>query len=128
MTYDPKAPDRDDRDYQLKLWWIGLPASWINLVILYLLQDPEGSANLFGVFAASLMATMVFAYRFDEFFEAHLWRASRWALSAAGLLMLFGIFPILEKFNLTDELGANMCLAIVATVFHTTLAISRWKK
>ncbi len=127
MRYDPKAITQEDRTKQAAWLWVGLPASLIN--VLWLLFYPDGSeaANLFGVFAATTVAFMVFGYGYDEFMQAHLWTASRWALSAAGVMMLAGVFPILDRLDLLSSIDLTMGLSIIVAVFHTALAISRWR-
>lgn len=125
MAYDPKAITAEERTNQFKLLWAGLPASLLN--ILWLIFSPEDStvANLFGVFAAATMASMVLAGSYDEFIQAHLWTASRWAMSVAGVMMTLTVFPVLNRMDLLSAIDLTMGLSIIVAVFHSALAISR---
>ncbi len=127
MAYDPSAPDEQSRSHQLKIMWWGLPASWLALPFIIFAPDSPAIVNIFGVFAATTAAMMAFAYSYDEFFQAHLWTASRWAMSGVGLMMLVSVFPGLKDLELLSALDLTLGLAIIVTVFHTALAISRWR-
>lgn len=128
MAYDPKAVTVDERTNQFKLLWAGLPASLINIVWLIFFPEDTTAPNLFGVFAAATMAMMFWAYSYDEFIQAHLWTASRWAISVAGVMMLAGVFPILNRLDLLAVIDLTMGLSIVTAVFHSALAISRLRE
>lgn len=127
MAYNPRAITVDERSKQFRLLWLGLPASFINLAWLIFVPGDTSAANLFGVFAAASVAAMVFAYSYDEFIQAHLWTATRWAMSATGLMMLVQVFPVLDGLDLLAAIDLTMGLSIIVAVFHTALAVSRWR-
>lgn len=128
MPYDPKAITADERTSQFKLLWVGLPASLINVAWLIFSPEETTAPNLFGVFAAATMAMMFWAHSYDEFIQAHLWTASRWAMSAAGLMLLLNVFPVLDRLALLASVDLEMGLSIIAAVFHSALAISRLRE
>jgi len=128
MTYDPKAITEEERTNQFKLLWVGLPAALINVVWVVFVPTDSTAPNLFGVFAAVSMAIMVFAYSYDEFIQAHLWTAARWALSVTGLMLLVSVFPILNRQEFLATVDLTLGLSIIAAVFHTALAISRLRE
>lgn len=128
MPYKPGRVSSDDRTHSFNVLWAGLPASLVNICWLVFVPHDTLAPNLFGVFAAATIAFLPFAYSHDEFIQAHLWTASRWALGAAGLMMMLGVFPVLRTLGLLAAIDVTMALSIVAAVFHVALAVSRWRE
>ncbi len=127
MPYRPGRVSSDDRTRYFTTLWIGLPASLLNVCWLIFAPQDTMAPNLFGVFAAASIGFLPFAYSHDEFIQAHLWTASRWALGAAGLLMMLGVFPVLRTLELLAAIDVTLGLSLVALVFHVALAASRWR-
>lgn len=128
MPYRPGRVSAEERTHSFNILWAGLPASLINICWLVLAPQDTIAPNLFGVFAAATMAVLPFAYSHDEFIQAHLWTASRWALGVAGLMMMLGVFPVLRTLDQLAAIDVTMALSIVAAVFHVALAVSRWRE
>lgn len=128
MPYDPKAITEEERTNQFKLLWVGLPASLINIAWLIFFPEDTTAPNLFGVFAGATLGFMVFAHSYDEFIQAHLWTAARWALGAAGIMILIGVFPMLNRLQLLAEINLILGLSVIAAVFHVALAVSRLRE
>lgn len=128
MPYDPKTMTEEQRSYAVKMLWLGLPASILNLGWILLFPSDSGPTNIFGVYAATTMAMMVFAYGYDEFIQAHLWKAAQWTLGAAGLMLLISVFPLLDRLEVLAVIDLTLGLSILASVFHIALALSRWKE
>ena len=128
MPYKPGSVTSDDRSRGFNMLWAGLPASIINLAWLFFASPDNLAPNLFGVFTAATIAFLPLAYGHDEFVQAHLWRAARWALGMAGVMMLIGVFPVLARLDLLASIDTTLGLSIIAAVFHVALAASRWRE
>lgn len=129
MPYTPRgfttgnfAPDEQDRSFAYAVMWAGLPASIGVLLSLYLGPLPILTPLCSGVTAGSLIA-LAFSWSHDEFARAQIGFAANWALSFAGLILMWELVPFLEDKS-PDQ---RWTLAIMATIFHVALAWRRWR-
>jgi hypothetical protein len=110
--------DEGERSLIYKLLWLGVPASLLFLGGQFFDLAPFDVIG--GGFCAGLLIGLPGATSHDEYVRAQADIAARWALAAAGLMLVVNLpgFEVLTP-------GTPLALAVIAVTFNAALAWQR---
>ncbi|MDC8753253.1 hypothetical protein OIK40_01200 [Erythrobacter sp. sf7] len=129
MPYRPRGfstgiftADEQDRSFAYVALWAGLPACIVLLASLHFGKIAVLTPVCSGMVVGSLIG-LVLSWSNDEFVRTQIAFAANWALTFAGIILLFEVVPSLND-RAPDQ---RWTLAIMATIFHAALAWRRWR-